>query len=96
MRKSLSLAGAAMIAAIAVIGTLLIEHQVIVKEAEAQTGSIAGGYVLYAGVRKDTEKNESFIFFNPQTGDIWVYEDDEAKEHFRLNKVGENLLRLKH
>ena len=46
---------------------------------------------MYPSSRKDTDKNESFIFVNQETGDIWVYRDANPKEHCRLKKVSEPL-----
>ena len=53
------------------------------------------GIVLYAGPRRDTMKDESFIFYNPKTGDIWVYRNDDLKERYRVSQLGEKLEKIK-
>lgn len=55
------------------------------------TGGVFGGYTLSASPRKDTDKNESFIFVNQETGDIWIYMDANPREHYRFKKIGEPL-----
>jgi len=51
--------------------------------------------ILYAGARRDTEKDESFIFYNKQTGDIWVYRNAKFKIHYRVSSMGQNLEKIK-
>ena len=64
--------------------------------AVAQTsGGVFGGYSLYPSPRKDTDKNESFIFVNQETGDIWIYMDANPREHYRFKKIGEPLEKVK-
>jgi hypothetical protein len=83
------------VAAISIIGTLVFEHLALFSSSlQAQQASSVGDFVLFAGVRRDTEKNQSFIFHNPKTGDIWVYEDAKVTDHYRIGKVGENLEKL--
>jgi hypothetical protein len=84
------------VAALSILGTLALEHlAIIVPTAQAQQASSVGDFVLFAGVRRDTEKNQSFIFHNPKTGDIWVYEDAKVTDHYRIGTVGEDLQKVK-
>lgn len=89
MRKGLGLPLVVLATVLATIGVqqLLIPGEGLL----AQEVSVFGDYAIYAGVRRDTEKNESFIFVNPKTGDIWVYQDTKVKEHYRLTAVGQDL-----
>lgn len=92
MRKGL---GLSLLVVAAVLATIGIEHLLLPNGAlQAQEVSVFGDHVVYAGVRRDTEKNESFIFVNPKTGDIWVYEDTKVKEHYRLIAVGQDLQKI--
>lgn len=50
---------------------------------------------LYASPRRDTQKDESFIFFNRETGDLWVYRNEKFKEHYRVGAMGQNLEKVK-
>lgn len=66
------------------------------SRANAQTsGGVFGGFSLTASPRKDTDKNESFIFVNQETGDIWIYMDANPREHYRFKKIGEPLEKVK-
>ena len=47
--------------------------------------------VLHAMPRGSEGKNESFIFYNAKTGDIWVYRDYKFRDHYRLTALGENM-----
>ena len=78
------------------MGTLLILKlsNPPVAEAQSSIGSL-DGMTLYAGSRRDTEKDESFIFFDPKTKDIWVYRNEDLKEHYRISKIGDKLEKIK-
>lgn len=80
------------VALASILGTLAVEHLAF---APVQAQTMVGDFALFAGVRRDTEKNQSFIFHNPKTGDIWVYEDAKVTDHYRIGKVGEDLERVK-
>ena len=80
------------VAAVSILGTLAVEHLAF---APVQAQTQVGDFALFAGVRRDTEKNQSFIFHNPKTGDIWVYEDAKVTDHYRIAKVGADLEKIK-
>lgn len=65
------------------------------SSAYAQEQLQTEGIILYAGPRRDTMKDESFIFYNPTTGDLWVYRNDDLKERYRVSKLGEKLEKIK-
>ncbi len=46
---------------------------------------------LYAMPRGSEGKNESFIFYNEKTGDIWVYRDFKFRDHYQLKELGKNM-----
>lgn len=83
----------------ALIGSILTGVVVSLSQpsnAKAQTsGGVFGAYSLYPSQRKDTEKNNSFIFVNQETGDIWVYIDANPHKHYRFKKIGEPLESVK-
>ena len=75
--------------------TLLVERMVFHPVAtEAQAASALEGFQFTAQHRKDDHVDESFFFYNPKTGDIWVYQEDKPKEHYRVVSVGEKLQKL--
>ena len=80
------------VAAVSILVTLAVEHLAF---APVQAQTTVGDFALFAGVRRDTEKNQSFIFHNTKTGDIWVYEDAKVTDHYRIGKVGEDLEKIK-
>ena len=75
--------------------TIVFEHMLVPKPAVAGQANPAQELVLYAGARKDTDRGQSFIFYDPRTGDIWVYRDGDAKDHFRFKAPGQDLERIK-
>ena len=62
--------------------------------AEAQAAPALEGYQFSAMHRKDDHVDESFFFYNAKTGDIWVYQEDKPKEHYRVVAVGEKLQKV--
>jgi hypothetical protein len=75
--------------------TLLVERMVFHPSAtEAQATSALEGFQFTPQHRKDDHVDESFFFFNPKTGDIWVYQEDKPKEHYRVITIGEKLQKL--
>lgn len=92
-RISLAMMFAVALAASAV--TLLVEHIVLNPPAtEAQMGAALEDYQFTPQHRKDDNVDESFFFYNRKTGDIWVYQEDKPKEHYRVVALGEKLLKL--
>ena len=73
------------------VAALWLLHSVVVspKPAWAQQ-AVDPDVVLYAGPR-ESSSDESFIFHNSKTGDIWVYKDHKLKNHYRLRTLGEDL-----
>jgi hypothetical protein len=75
--------------------TLLVEHMFFHPPAvQAQVSPSLEGLQFTAQHRKDDQKDESFFFYSPKTGDIWVYQEDKPKEHYRVISVGEKLKKL--
>jgi hypothetical protein len=75
--------------------TLLVEHMVLAPRAtEAQAVSALEDYQFTPQHRKDDHVDESFFFYNRKTGDIWVYQEDKPKEHYRVVALGEKLQKL--
>ena len=75
--------------------TLLLEHMVFhPPAAQAQAAPALEGLQFTPQHRKDDNVDESFFFYNPKTGDIWVYQEDKPKEHYRVVTIGEKLQKL--
>jgi len=75
--------------------TLLMDRLVFRPPvAEAQAAAALEGFQFTAQHRKDDHADESFFFYNARTGDIWVYQEDKPKEHYRVVSVGEKLQKL--
>lgn len=51
--------------------------------------------ILYAGPREDTVIDESFIFYNKRTGDLWVYRNAKFRVHYRVRNMGQDLEKVK-
>jgi hypothetical protein len=50
------------------------------------------GLTLYAYHRdSNDQKDQGFIFFDQKSGDIWVYDNENAKEHYRVKAMGQKL-----
>jgi hypothetical protein len=83
------------VALIASAATMLTERIVFhIPTAEAQAASALENYSFMAQHRKDDHVDESFFFYNAKTGDIWVYQEDKPKEHYRVVTVGQKLEKL--
>ena len=77
--------------------TIVLERALHPATVDAQQAPpVLQDHVLYAAPRGDDGTGESFIFANPRTGDIWVYENQNVKEHYRVVAVGQKLEELKH
>ena len=75
--------------------TLLVEHMVFhAVVTEAQAAPALEGIQFTPQHRKDDHVDESFFFYNSKTGDIWVYQEDKPKEHYRVVAIGEKLQKL--
>ena len=75
--------------------TLLLEHMVFhPPAAQAQAAPALEGLQFTPQHRKEDHVDESFFFDNPKTGDIWVYQEDKPKEHYRVVTMGEKLQKL--
>lgn len=75
--------------------TLLLEHTLFhPPAAQAQAAPALEGLQFTPQHRKDDNVDESFFFYNPRTGDIWVYQEDKPKEHYRVVAIGEKLQKL--
>lgn len=61
----------------------------------AHARQTASGIVLFAAHRRDTDNQQGFIFFDQKTGDIWVYDNQNPKEHYRVGQMGQPMQKLK-
>jgi hypothetical protein len=74
---------------------LLAEYMVFhPRQVEAQAAAALSDYQFTPQHRKDDHVDESFFFYNPKTGDIWVYQEDKPKEHYQVVALGEKLKKL--
>lgn len=74
---------------------LLVEHMVVHPPvAQAQAAPALESFQFTAQHRKDDHVDESFFFYNPKTGDIYIYQEDKPKEHYRVVSIGEKLQKL--
>ena len=84
-----------MVALVASTVTVVVERMVFHPPvAQAQAASALEGYQFTAQHRKDDHVDESFFFYNPKTGDIWIYQEDKPKEHYQVVAIGEKLKKL--
>jgi hypothetical protein len=61
----------------------------------AQQSQSSSAVTMYAYHRKDTDKDQGFIFFDAKSGDIWVYDNENVKEHYKVGTLGANLTKVK-
>lgn len=85
-----------LVAVLSSIATIGFERLVDSKPVMAQGGASGPlqGVTVFAGPRRDTEKDESFIFVSA-TGEIWVYRNEKFEEHYRVTKMGAPLEKVK-
>jgi hypothetical protein len=75
--------------------TIFVDHMIYHPAAtEAQAAPALEGIQFTPQHRKDDHVDESFFFYNSKTGDIWVYQEDKPKEHYRVVSLGEKLKKL--
>lgn len=83
---------AAVLASVLSVAGLWLLHTVIISPEPAfaqRPGS--PDVVLYAAPRGDSGTDESFIFYNSRTGDLWVYRNRKLRERYRLTELGADL-----
>lgn len=100
MKRSCTLANLRLVAIVASILSFLIiqAYDLIFNVSPAFALQVEEGtqeMVLYAAPRRDTMKDESFIFYNKKTGDLWVYRNEKFKEHYMFRSMGQDLEKIK-
>ena len=98
MHKTHSFGGvvaASVLASVLSVAGLWFVHSVVIspEPAFAQRPGSAD-VVLYAAPRGDSGTDESFIFYNTKTGDIWVYRNKKLRTRYRLTELGADLEKL--
>jgi hypothetical protein len=85
------------VAITAALAALGVEHFFIPSSASAQQpASPLQGLTVYANTYGlSSQKFDAFVFVNQQTGDIWVYRDEEPRYHYRVVAMGEPLQEVK-
>ena len=80
-----------------VLATLAVEHYLAPYSANAQQPAPPlQGLTVYANTYGvSSQKFDAFVFVNQQTGDIWVYRDEEPRHHYRVVAMGEPLQEVK-
>lgn len=87
-----SVVGTSVLASVVSVAALWYVHAVVISPEPAFAQSPASpDVVLYAMPRGSEGKDESFIFHNPKTGDLWVYRDHRLREHYRLTELGTDM-----
>lgn len=54
-------------------------------------GAGSQDFVHYVNLRRDTDKDVSFIFYDKKTGDLWVYRNRDFKEQYKVKGMGQDL-----
>ena len=77
--------------------TLLVEHLLRPPLAVAQQspGPLGGLTVVANTYGLSSQKFDSFIFVNQQTGDIWIYRDEKPGDHYRVVAMGQPLQKVR-
>ena len=94
VRTTLAMAAVALTssAATLLLDSVLRPYPVVAQQQEQQ--GPAEGLTLYAYHRRASHVKQGFIFYNVRTGDIWVYDDKNAKEHYRVTEMGQDMEKL--
>jgi hypothetical protein len=83
---------ASVLASVLSVAGLWLLHAVVVAPEPAfaqRPGS--PDVVLYTAPRGESGSDESFIFYNARTGDLWVYRNRKLRERYRLTELGADL-----
>ena len=95
MQKTLGFGGvvaASVLASVLSVAALsFVQAVVISPEPAFAQGPGSPDVVLYAAPRSEGGDNESFIFHDKKTGDLWVYRDRKIREHYRIKELGIDL-----
>ncbi len=93
MSRKLAVTHIFLVALIASATTLTIQRLLTPATALAQevSGPLEGLAVFANSYGVSYQHFRSFIFVNKQTGDIWVYRNDDFKKHYRVGAMGEEL-----
>ena len=93
MSRKLAVTYIFLVALIASVTTLTIQRLLTPATAVAQevSGPLEGLDVFANQAGSPSQNFRSFIFVNKQTGDIWVYRNDDFKKHYRVGAMGEEL-----
>jgi hypothetical protein len=88
-RTILTVGAVAVASSLTTVATLAIVRPAPVYAMPAQGTS---GLTLYAYHRDgNDQKDQGFIFFDQKSGDIWVYDNENVKEHYRVKAMGQAL-----
>ena len=83
---------ASVLASVLGVATLwFVQTVVISPEPAFAQRSGSHDVVLYAAPRGSEGNDESFIFYNTKTGDIWVYRNKKLRDRYRLTELGADL-----
>jgi hypothetical protein len=87
---------ASVLASILSVAALWFVQAVLIspQPAYAQQGPSSTDVVLYASPRTEDGTDESFIFYNTKSGDLWVYRNQKIKRHYRVKELGIDLERI--
>lgn len=92
MQNAQSVVAASVAASVLTVAALWLAHAALVSPNRAfAQQSRPQDAVLYAMPRGSEGKDESFIFYDAETGDIWVYRDHKFRNRYRLTTLGEDM-----
>ncbi|GAB4326041.1 MAG: hypothetical protein Kow0074_20170 [Candidatus Zixiibacteriota bacterium] len=71
--------------------TLVLLEFIQPDPAIAQTSVDMSTLMFSANGRRDTDKNECYIFFDPAQRELWFYRDEKCEKHLRITELGQPL-----
>ena len=75
--------------------TVVVTNLIQPEPAVAQANQSMSNIMFSANGRRDTDKNECYIFFDPVKSELWFYRDEKCERHLRLNELGKPLEEIK-
>lgn len=72
----------------------VVQHVFISPEPAFAQTPVTSDVVLYAAPRSESGDNESFIFYDKKSGDLWVYRNRKIREHYRVKELGADLEKI--
>lgn len=86
---------ASVLASVLSVTALWLAHAVVISPAPVFAQRPTAGDAVFHTMPRGSSEDVSFIFYNPEAGEIWVYRDHKLKNHYRLTALGTDMEKLR-